>query len=407
MDRLFIQNNILDKRENDMGGKQNGKVIPIKEANDSGYTHEKNDRGFQIILSVVSPIVVAFLLFIAGWIWGIFKLPDKVESIEKNIGKIDTNIEIINSDIESERGRIDNIFTTMALSNTKVIYPTDVATSALPNEIEEFKLETYASAPIWSSSGIVAKELKSGREYNAEELVGKKILIPYKENNQEVYFWGQYNEKLQWDGDCLINVYLDGNLIISSLGTFDNGNRVKYEQIFVEDSEWIYAKRVTDGQINSGDTWKYDKTVNYSQKIAFENPSEDDMVRPDILNNVLNERLIARYHGSTSNGKYNDESGNAYFIAFNDDNSVRTLYHGNFKDGKFSDKTGNAWYITCAENTDYMYFMGEFENNTALKNGEYYFENPVKRETLDRKVNLNYYDCVINFNENKISENGN
>lgn len=56
----------------------------------------------------------------------------------------------------------------------------------------------------------------------------------------------------------------------------------------------------------------------------------------------LNLNLVEFYHGNTSNGYYNDDTGNAYLVQYNNSNTVKTLYCGNFKDGVFNDNTGNA-----------------------------------------------------------------
>lgn len=54
-------------------------------------------------------------------------------------------------------------------------------------------------------------------------------------------------------------------------------------------------------------------------------------------------------------------------IIFSDDGTVKTLYVGKFKDGKFEDDSGNAWKIAYSEEYGiYVHNTGAFTKNSAV-----------------------------------------
>ena len=52
------------------------------------------------------------------------------------------------------------------------------------------------------------------------------------------------------------------------------------------------------------------------------------------------------------------------------------MYCGKFKNGAFHDESGNAWYISYdAENSTYIYFKGKFVNNKPVETSTHKREN--------------------------------
>lgn len=96
----------------------------------------------------------------------------------------------------------------------------------------------------------------------------------------------------------------------------------------------------------------------------------------EVIENSDNVIQTGYYSGRTSDGYYNDDTGDAYIIKYFPDGMVKTLYVGKFVDGMFNDRTDNAWYITKEIKTDYMYYKGYFEDGEALGNATSYFEGP-------------------------------
>ena len=54
------------------------------------------------------------------------------------------------------------------------------------------------------------------------------------------------------------------------------------------------------------------------------------------MNDVINSnpsKLIRYYSGSTKDEEYDDETGNAFLVDFDEDGGVLLLYQGQFKSG--------------------------------------------------------------------------
>lgn len=78
--------------------------------------------------------------------------------------------------------------------------------------------------------------------------------------------------------------------------------------------------------------------------------------------------MLTYYCGNTFEGKYNDDSGRAYEIIFNEDKTVKTLYVGQFANGTFNDSTGKAWDISFSvEDNVYVYNKGTFMNGRTAE----------------------------------------
>lgn len=79
-----------------------------------------------------------------------------------------------------------------------------------------------------------------------------------------------------------------------------------------------------------------------------------------------------------------------------EDGTVKTLYQGNFVDGKFNDHTGNAWYIVKEKDTKYMYAKGNFENNTCIENDEAY-KNPIDLTRINEILQDKTLNCELKW----------
>lgn len=256
-----------------------------------------------------------------------------------------------------------------------------------------------SSGPQWEMAQTIGKDETTGLKYSAEDLIGKTAIYPYNEDGQEVYFKGQYDENLKWNGNCIINVYKDNNLIIITDANYENGELVNYKQIFPDVNKdkniWVVSDRVVLGEINIGETWNYQRVENRIKTFDFNSVTEDDMLSYDDFKKIYNDLgLVSYYCGNTSDGKYNDDTGNAYSILFYDDGTVRTLYKGKFKNGDYNDNSEDSWYITSKiENGSmYQYYKGKFVGGHPVgikKDKSAVFENPVTEEYID-KIIRNY-----------------
>lgn len=268
-----------------------------------------------------------------------------------------------------------------------------LSTAASKMIIENYSQETvfvenpvFLSAPTWEGTEIIAIDRNNETQYTANELINQKVFFIYEENGQKVLFYGQYNERMQWDGNCLINVYINDKLEIITDAIYHDGIIQSYKQIIPskknEKEIWIVSDRVSDGAINSGVTWTYRRESDHIASFDMSNASSEDMLSYEKFKADINTSLLSEYHGNTSEGLYNDTTGESYYISYADDGTVKTLYEGNFVDGKFDDSTGNAWYITKNDGTPYMYYKGIFKNNTAADKSGKDFQHDISKEFI-------------------------
>lgn len=166
---------------------------------------------------------------------------------------------------------------------------------------------------------------------------------------------------------------------------YENGILKDYKQIMQDissngEKEWIISDRINEGDYNSGISKIYSREDDYMMEFNFSNVTLDNVLTVnDYIEKIENSDNVIQtgyYCGRTSNGYYNDDTGNAYIIKYFPDETIRILYVGNFVDGKFNERTDNAWYITKEINTGYMYYKGYFGDNDPLNNSTSYFEGP-------------------------------
>lgn len=313
---------------------------------------------------------------IETWIMGDMDDPDKAGANER-LNTIESKLDIlpINS---SESSAIDNLNCVTSFINS--------ATNT------NFSLEpdTY-----------IGKDPK-GNDYYASDIVEGQSLLTYNENSKEVYFLGQLNKNCHWDGYCITNIYNeDGTLYGICESNFEDGIRIDYESFYMSDEKdiWIYTDRDCTKMGNQGISILFNFEYNEIKNFTNTNARIYDILHIDDFKNLDNKTIISYYSGLTSDGLYNDASGNAYLVIFFEPNIfsnisdtpvIKTLYNGRFVDGKFEEKEYDSWYITREANTTYMYYRGGFSNNTAEHKDKHEedFKNNLTHEEIDRYLNL-------------------
>ena len=112
-------------------------------------------------------------------------------------------------------------------------------------------------------------------------------------------------------------------------------------------------------RFSTGETYRYFRSDDYTKSFSLDNVEPHDILNVDEFSAQITSTLEGYYCGEISDGQYNDDSGDAYFVKFFEDGTVRTLYVGNFKDGQFNDQTGNAWMIGKLEiGALYSFYQG-------------------------------------------------
>lgn len=313
-----------------------------------------------------------------------------VDKINEDIGQmkeIDTDLI---ARVENLEGDFSEVFTVMIKANEMPI----VGTS--------YEL----SNPTWDSNDIIATDMSSGEEYSAEYLADKRLLIPYTSENQEIVFFGQFNENNHWDKNCILNVYVNDELTLIMDAEYDDGELMGYRQVLKEtlmngEKIWIIAEREHKQNLNFGETWNYTRKSDYYKEFELEEVKRDDVLSAEKFANGIDAHLESYYYGSTSDGTYNDETGNAYLVRYAEDGTIKTLYSGCFKDGRFHDETGNAWEIVFdgSHNINkYFYYKGIFKdgNRENDKGIEYVSQEQIDEITkgMDFNCKLSWYTTI-------------
>ena len=109
--------------------------------------------------------------------------------------------------------------------------------------------------------------------------------------------------------------------------------------------------------------------------------------------------LEGYYCGNTSNGFFNDDTGNAFLIKYNTDGLVRYFYHGKILNGQAHDMTegANSWEIAWGyDNDGYYFYQGRFDS-TKDKNKIDLGDKDPNKISLEEIHNI-INDMHINYN---------
>lgn len=235
-----------------------------------------------------------------------------------------------------------------------------------------------------------------GNVYIAKNLVDKTILLTYTEDDKEIYFLGQYNKNYHWNGYCVINTYdADGKLNSINESNFDDGNRLDYESFYLSDkqNEWIYTDRDCKKETNEGISIRYKSNFSKQKNFTATNVRVSDLIYIESMKEYDNKEILSYYMGKTSNGVYNDDSGNAYLVRYNSEGFVSVYYKGNFKDGDFEDENAIEIVLDESDNIN-KYFL----YNGGFARGERISDDGIKYITQD-EINtiLKENGCKDNF----------
>ena len=396
-------------------------------ADNIAQKQENMTRGFgrELLVSIMTAVITSVLFGVIVFVTKLYTLPDRVEAIEKTLNdpehglsarmvRIETKVGVsgpvaVNTqeDIEEPVKEDNNIIeqvvaTVISIKPTKTFQKLVASAAGIDRTLtkEEFMEEAGVEEdePVATSiDGIV--------EYSASELIDQTVVLAYEDSGYQVFFQGQYNENYHWDGECFINSYKNGLLYAATIAVYDDGIRKEYKQLIADGDEWNYTERECDGDINVGDSWIYAKSEDLKQTADFDNPSSDDFYDVEKYKDYIGEgKLLKRYHGNTSGGRFNDDTGNAWLISYDSEGFVKTLYCGGITKGNYDDITGNAWYIT--RNPDkglkYAYYKGEFKNGkSGMDNSNLDY---VTKDRIEEYTKGQPYESELNWNWEYVQE---
>lgn len=419
---LLLQNegNIMNKEQNN---NNNNEMTQDKKGSSKPNFWENVAKEHPISISIFCSIVASVIV---SFVSSAITFPSRLDKIEKSLENFhaDVNAEFatINSrleklesqysSLESQYNRLESQYSsledrTKTLENNifevvKIQAYSNVI-STIDTQFSSIKDENFVMDLLFTNkSDVIATDILTNTEYTVEQLADKRLLLTYEEEGNNVVFYGRFNENNHWDGNCIINVYNGDKLIAITDGLYNDGILLQYKQAFIDadlsgKEKWFVSSRVHTEEYNTGKTLQYDYTE-HKKKFDFSNVALKDIVDVDSFISSLTSNVDSIYHGNTCNGQFNDDTGSAYYVSYDDSKSIKTLYVGNFKDGNFHDTTGKAWYITKAADTDYMYYIGKFEDGHPTEpETKDNFINPISLQQRNEIIKDKKFDCEIKW----------
>lgn len=361
----------------------------------------------EIVVGVISTLVASAIAAMVGIVISQKVVEAKMESLGTSVSAANENIQKLldlemkhSGSIESHEALI-NILMGQAKANDEEVKK--VVFNNMDFVEQVFVIEQEASPySEWERDEVIAVDIETNKEYTVGELQNTPILTYYLEGDSIVYFCGQYNENNFWNGMCTLNVYKNNELVSSFEGLFDNGTLRKYRRVACDNGkEWTFMDRNSNkdekgNEYTSGETWNYEKNKSFTQEINEDNLELKNFLTVDYVLNNIDKKITSYYKGNTSNGYYNDDSGNAYSVRYNESGDVRYLYHGKIKDGQADDSTGKAWSINLLEkggNYNYYYYEGNFSAGERAYTPDVW--EPMTLEEINEKVKKEDLNCPL------------
>lgn len=356
-----------------------------------------------IFLLFILPVALSF---IANVLYDNFKhndLHDDFSTLESRIN----SLEISMTNFEERLEKLEKNENHTVINNiiSKNLRPAKDGIIEIQGSVE---VACLLAKPSWNKSEILAINKETNDTYTAEDLKNEKILLPYKTGDQEVLFYGQYDDGYNWDKDCTINVYENDELILISETLYKNGTPLSSKLIYPYETKektnvWCITNRKYDKKFNNIDeTWNYFKINEYPKTFDFENAEINDLLYVSQLENeIKNSSSLEGYYRDkkVKDIKTNEEKIVSYMIKNNEDGFIRTLYIGEFENGDFQDQTGNAKEIVFDETVNkYFYYTGTFTKGRrdSDNNLEYKTQDEINKIIKPYKFNceLNWYDTT-------------
>lgn len=363
-----------------------GKIITMSKKKQE----DKKQKVIQISVGGVISIVVTIALtaISASWI-----ISGNITSLNKDVKSINTKLNTANSEIKEMKeylyadggvkdqlGELSNNMDSITeLLNITAIKANVTTEEYINSNVSVVGNDISNSTSSFSADTCIGTD-SEGKAYIAKDLIGQTILLTFDQGDKETYFLGQYNDKYHWDGYCVINTYTDGVLNGVSESNFDDGNRLNYESFYLSDNqgEWIYTDRDCKEDSNDGISIRYKLDYDKQKNFTLTNARASDIIYVENLASYDNKEVLSYYVGSTSDGVYNDNSGDAYLVRYNEDGFVNVFYKGCFQNGNFDD-TNAVEIVFDSSNDRYFLYQGAFVDGKRTSDDgiEYVTQNEI------------------------------
>lgn len=184
-------------------------------------------------------------------------LNSRINTVESNFNqKIDETKSDIRDDIEGvgdDITRLENLI--LPFLHLK---PSAEVQQQITYAYGEVNRVEQSGGLILTSASVVAYN-DHGAEFTANQLSDIKLLLPYHEGKQNVFFYGQFDEENRWDGDCLVNIYENGTLKLITDAVYENGKLLNFKQAFPDTTTggqavWTFSERTAQDDFSTGRT---------------------------------------------------------------------------------------------------------------------------------------------------------
>ena len=195
--------------------------VKNKPKSDSGIQKEEKhaeSKQFKqgIVIGIISSVVFAILSALFS---NAAKLPVRMDNIEKNVKDLNSRIDTVESKFDQKidetksdiRGDIEGVGDDITRLENLILpflhlKPSAEVQQQITYAYGEVNRVEQSGGLVLTSASVVAYN-DHGAEYTANQLSDIKLLLPYHEGKQNVFFYGQFDEENRWDGDCLVNIY--------------------------------------------------------------------------------------------------------------------------------------------------------------------------------------------------------
>lgn len=390
--------------EQEMGKKNKSKNTQNANENNTEQNAQIVSRStihlLEWVLGISIPAFITVIGFIAA---NLYSLNATVSSLSVKMDEMDSKIEDINTKVENMQNEIrgeNGIYSRLTAIETKLDIQVVEASSNMVSYLNKADIEKNSSeittAATIDPNAVIGTDAE-GNVYIADELINQTIILTYNGEGKEVYFLGQYDENYKWNGYCVTNAYYpDGSLYGICESNFDDGIRLDYKSFVATDvpNEWIYSNKTCNEASNAGENILYSMDYNQTKNFTTTNVRVTDIMYPDDFVNQNNPHMQKYYNGNTVDGKYEDNTGNAYYISFDENGTVKTLYIGRFANGNFNDDTGEAWEISYSEDYEtYVYNRGSFKDG-GFVGGD---SKQVDAEGINELVSGYTFNCQLEW----------
>lgn len=353
------------------------------------------------------PAFVVGILVAAVW-WLIHDVPQSIQNLE-------ASVLVINAQLENLYGNYSNLNSQVWSINVSKISEghisnevepvilmasTELSTGMSNAQIYNGNKENFAmDMSAFERTAVIGKNIETQKEETKEDVENNPFITHYTENEEDVFFYGKYNENSRWDGKCIINRYKDSKLTLIMEADYDNGVLINYKQVFKGKNSsgqalWYISNRTVEGEKNSGETTTYFFYGDCEKKFDIQTIREKNILSVENFLETIPSTMEGYYSGYTSDGRYNDDSGDAYLVKYGPDGSVRLLYVGNIQNGVPHDSTGKAWAISWGyANDGYYYYQGIFTNGDHGKAPKNW--TPMEQEEINQKVHQKDFNCPL------------